>query len=89
MACFPGASKGVIVWEWVKPLPNDKILDLTKLKAFTDYKLNVARMMISLLDTVGSTLGKGENAGYQQFLVFLQCFPKPSTYGSLKDGIVW
>ena len=20
-ACFPGASKGVIVWEWVKPLP--------------------------------------------------------------------
>ena len=22
-ACFPGASKGVIVWEWVKPLPNN------------------------------------------------------------------
>ena len=21
-ACFPGASKGVIVWEWVKPLLN-------------------------------------------------------------------
>ena len=20
-ACFPGASKGVIVWEWVKPIP--------------------------------------------------------------------
>ena len=20
-ACFPGASKGVIVWEWVSPLP--------------------------------------------------------------------
>ena len=20
-ACFPGASKGVIVWEWVNPLP--------------------------------------------------------------------
>ena len=23
-ACFPGASKGVIVWEWVKSFPNDK-----------------------------------------------------------------
>ena len=26
-ACFPGASKGVIVWEWVK--------------AFSDYKLTL------------------------------------------------
>ena len=25
-AYFPGASKGVIVWEWVNLLPNDKIL---------------------------------------------------------------
>ena len=23
-ACFPGASKGVIVWEWVNPFPNNK-----------------------------------------------------------------
>ena len=23
--CFPGASKGVIVWEWVNPLPEDKL----------------------------------------------------------------
>ena len=23
-ACFPGASKGVIVREWVNPFPNDK-----------------------------------------------------------------
>ena len=22
-ACFPGASKDVIVWEWVNPLPNE------------------------------------------------------------------
>ena len=27
-ACFPGASKGVIVWEWVNPFPNDKLLTL-------------------------------------------------------------
>ena len=30
-ACFPGASKGVIVLEWVNPLPDDKILDWSKL----------------------------------------------------------
>ena len=40
-ACFPGASKGVIVWEWVNkslidPLPDDKILDGSKLKQITD-----------------------------------------------------
>ena len=45
-ACFLGASKGVIVWEWVKsllfnPFPQDKILDRAKLKAFADDKLNV------------------------------------------------
>ena len=25
-ACFPGASIDVVVWEWVNPLPDDKIL---------------------------------------------------------------
>ena len=35
--------------------------------------------MISLLDRVEDTVGKGENAGYQHFLLFLQCFPKPSS----------
>ena len=40
-ACFPGASNGVIVWEWVNFLPNKKSLDSTKLKAFADNKLNI------------------------------------------------
>ena len=40
-ACFPGASKGVIVWEWVNSLPNNKILDKPKLKAFADDKTKV------------------------------------------------
>ena len=65
------------------PLPNDKILDVTKLKAFADDKLNVATMMFSLYDRVENTAGKGENAGNQHFLLFPQCFPKPSSLGSL------
>ena len=35
-ACFPGASKGVIVWEWVNPLPDDQFLDWSKLKQIAD-----------------------------------------------------
>ena len=35
-------------------------------------------MMISLYDRVENTVGKGENAGYQHFLLFPQCFPKLS-----------
>ena len=34
--CFPGASKGVTVWEWVNPLPDDKTLDLSKWKQIAD-----------------------------------------------------
>ena len=63
----------------VNPLPNDKILHMTKLKAFADDKLNYARVMISLLDRVENTVGKGENVGYQHFHLFLQFFPKPSS----------
>ena len=51
---------------------------MTKLKAFADNKLNVDRMTISLLHRVENAEGKGENAAYQHFLLFPQCFPKPS-----------
>ena len=60
------------------PLPNDKSLDMTKLKAFADDGLNVAKIMIFLSNRAENTVGKGENAGYQHFLFFSQCFPKLS-----------
>ena len=53
-------------------LPYDKILVLTKLQAFAEDNLNVAKMAISLFDRVENTVGKGENAGYQHFLLFPQ-----------------
>ena len=46
-------------------------------------------MTISLCNRVENTVGKRENAGYQHFLIFPQCFPKPSSKGSVKVGIVW
>ena len=65
-------------------LLNDKILDVTKVKAFIDNKNNVAQMMISIFYRVENIVGKGENAGYQHFLLFPQCFQKASLLGSLK-----
>ena len=59
------------------------------MKAFADDKLNIARMMISLFDSEENTVGKGENAGCQHFLLFPQFFLKPSSLRSLKVGIVW
>ena len=41
-------------------------------------------MMISLYGRVEKNVGKGENAGYQHFLLFPQCFQKASTT-SAKD----
>ena len=70
-------------------LPNDKILTCYKLKAFADDKVTVAKLMIFVFDRVENIAGKGENAGYQHFLLFLQCFQKALSSGSLKVGIVW
>ena len=70
-------------------LPNKKFLDSSKLKAFADDKLNLAKKLKFGLGRVENILGKGEDAGYQHFLLFPQCFQKTSTLGSLKVGIVW
>ena len=68
-------------------LPN-KSSDVTILKAFADNKIKIAKVRISLFDTVENTVGKGENAGHQHFLLFPLCFPKPSSVRSLKVVIV-
>ena len=95
-ACFPGASKGVIVWEWVNSLPNDKILDQSNLKDFADDKTNVTYVTNFVLGRVENIVEKSENAGYQQenagfqqFLLFPQCFQKACLSGLLKVWILW
>ena len=60
-----------------KPLPNDKFLDWSIFKAFADDKINVNKKLKYRLGRVENILGKGENVGYQHFLLFTQCFQKP------------
>ena len=73
----------------VPHIPNNIILDWSK--AFTDHILviKILKMMIFVFDKVEITVGKGENAGYQHFLLFTQCFQKAFYSGWLKVRIVW
>ena len=76
----------VCVCDRVNPFPKEEILDKTKLKAFAEDKLN--KNDISVLDRIGNIVGKGENAGYQHFLLF-PCFLKACLSGASKGAIVW
>ena len=60
-ACFPGVSKGVIVWEWVKSLPNN-ILDLSNLKVLADDERNSNKKYKFGFNKEENIVGKGENA---------------------------
>ena len=51
----------------INPLPYDKILDQTKLKAFADDKSNVTKMIISVFDRIENIVGKGETACTSDF----------------------
>ena len=56
--------------ERVNNLNQMTLVEVTKLKAFTDNKSNVAKITISPFDRVENIVGKGENAGHQHFLLF-------------------
>ena len=71
------------------PLPHDKILSFSKLKACAEDNLNVAKTVQIFCNRVENVVGKGENAGYQHFLLFSQCFQKASISESWNTGIVW
>ena len=43
--------------------------------------------MIFVFDRVENNVGKGENAGYQHFLLFPQYFKKLFTQGRWKSGL--
>ena len=51
--------------------------------------LKVVKMMTYVIDRVENIVRKGENAGYQHFLLIPQCFQKPSCPRWLKVGIGW
>ena len=55
------------------------------MKAFADDKINVTEKLKFVFERVENIVEKGENAGYQYFLLFPQCFQKASYSGPLKS----
>ena len=79
---------GVINCYLVNPLTDDKILGLPKLKAFADDKSNVTQNIKVVFHRIENIVEKEENAGYQHFLLFPQCFQKAFS-SSVSKVIVW
>ena len=59
-----------------------KILDLINLKVFVGYTINVIEKLTFNFINIENIVGKGENEGYQHFLLFQQCFQKTSFFES-------
>ena len=56
------------------PFPNDNIFDSSKLREFADDNFKFDENVKKLSEWVENTVGKGEIARYEQFLLFPQCF---------------
>ena len=65
------------------------ILDSSKLKEFADNNFKFDENGKKLSKRVENTVGKGEIARYEQFLLFPQCFQKACFPGASKGVIVW
>ena len=83
-ACFPGESKGVIVWEWVNYLPNCKNLSCLKLKLNEKLK--------GMLRRLENNMVKGENdpasSTHTRFVIFTTFYFRSSGLVS-KNGSQW
>ena len=57
------------VTTYINPLPNDEYLDWSKFKVFAVDKTNVTQKQKFFLGLVENIAEKGENPGYQHFLL--------------------
>ena len=72
-----------------KPITRQQILDSSKLKEFADDNFKFDENGRKLSKWVENTMGKGEIARYEQFLLFPQCFQKAYFLRASKGVIVW
>ena len=72
-----------------KPITRRQILDSSKLKKFADDNFKFDENGRKFSKWVENTVGKGEIACYEQFLLFPQYFQKACFPGASKGVIVW
>ena len=89
LVIFSFTTKQTLDSSKLSSLPNDKMLDQFKLETFADGKKKVTEKLKIVWGRVENIVGKQENAGYQHFLLFPQCFQKASYTGSLNVRLVW
>ena len=70
-------------------LTDDKTLDRSKLKLSADDNFTFDENSRKFSKWVENTVGKGEIAHYEQFLLFPQCFQKACFPEASKGVIVW
>ena len=70
-------------------LTRRQILDSSKLKEFADDNFRFDENSKKLFKQVENTVGKGEIARYEQFLLFPTVFSKGFLPGASKGVIVW
>ena len=63
----------------LSPFPRRQILDTPKLKEFADDNFKFDKNGKKFSKRVENTVGKGEIARYEQFLLFPHFFQKPCT----------
>ena len=71
------------------PITRQQILDWSKLKQSADDNFEFDENIRKFSKRVENTVGKGEIACYEQFLLFPQCFQKACFSGASKGVIVW
>ena len=71
------------------PITRQQILDSSKLKEFADDNFKFDKNGRKLSKWVENTVGKGEIARHEQFLLFPHCFQKACFPGASKGVIVW
>ena len=73
----------------LNPLPDDKILNRSNLKQSADDNFKFDENSRKFSKLVENTVGNGEIARYEQFLLFPQCFQKACFLEASKGVIVW
>ena len=73
--CFPKPSSSGLF----NPFPKQQIIDSSKLYDFADNNFKSDENGRKLSYRLENTVGKGEIACYEQFLLFPQCFQKTCT----------
>ena len=73
-----------ICWSLKLRITRRQILDSSKLKRFADDNSKFDKNGRRLSKWVENTVGKGEIARYEQFLLFPQCFQKVCFPGASK-----